>query len=114
DNYGQEFVYPKYRAVELAQQTGQPVPSMAEGTEQNSEALEQASVNNEGQSEVAENTPASANSTSDNTSDNTTPASTTPASTLPKTASDMPLAALGGMLLLGLGICLRLLSRKSA
>ncbi|MFZ3201122.1 MAG: hypothetical protein WA175_08220 [Candidatus Acidiferrales bacterium] len=119
DNYGQEFVYPKYRAVELAQQTGQPVPSMAEGTEQNSEALEQAPVNNEGQSEVAENTPASANSTSDNTSDNTTPASTTPASTtpastLPKTASDMPLAALGGMLLLGLGICLRLLSRKSA
>jgi hypothetical protein len=99
DTFGEEFVYPRYRAVELAQQTGQPVPSTSEGTAQNTEALEQAPVNNsEGQTEVAENTPASA----------------APASTLPKTASDMPLAALGGMFLLGLGICLRLLSRKSA
>jgi hypothetical protein len=99
DTFGEEFVYPKYRAVELAQQTGQPVPSTSEGTAQNTEALEQAPVNNsEGQTEVAENTPASA----------------APASTLPKTASDMPLAAFGGMFLLGLGICLRLLSRKSA
>jgi len=99
DTFGEEFVYPKYRAVELAQQTGQPVPSTSEGTAQNTEALEQAPVNNsEGRTEVAENTPASA----------------APASTLPKTASDMPLAAFGGMFLLGLGICLRLLSRKSA
>ena len=109
DTFGEEFVYPKYRAVELAQQTGKPVPSMSEGTAENTEALEQAPVNNEGQSEVAENT-APANSTSDNL----TPASAAPASTLPKTASDMPLVALGGMFLLGLGICLRLLSRKSA
>jgi hypothetical protein len=110
DTFGEEFVYPKYRAVELAQQTGKPVPSMSEGTAENSEALEQAPVNNEGQSEVAENTPAPANSTSDNL----TPESAAPASTLPKTASDMPLAALSGMFLLSLGICLRLLSRKSA
>jgi hypothetical protein len=35
DNYGQEFVYPKARAIELAKAANQPVPSMPSNLEAN-------------------------------------------------------------------------------
>ena len=35
DNYGQEFVYPKARAMQLAKTMNQPVPSMPENLEAN-------------------------------------------------------------------------------
>ncbi len=116
DNFGQEFVYPKSRAVELAKETGQPVPSMPENTEENSSALDQAPVNVEQpsgeESQVADNTPAPASTAPASTAP---AASATPASTMPSTASDVPLAALVGILMLALGIGVRLLlSRKSA
>jgi len=95
DKFGQEFVYPRARAVELAKESNEPVPSMAEGTDENSSTLQSADVKVEQpsgeQEEVAE---------------------AMPARTLPKTASDTPLAALCGLLFLGAGIGLRLLTRK--
>jgi hypothetical protein len=112
DTFGQEFAYPKAKAVELAKENNEPVPSIPQETAENSSALQQAPVEDEQsngeETQVAQNTPA------DTTPTSTTDASTTPASTLPSTASEMPLAALCGMLLLGVGICLRLLSRKPA
>ena len=95
DQFGQEFVYPRARAIELAKQSNQPVPSIPEETAQNTTALQQAPVKVEQpggeESEVAE---------------------AMPAKTLPKTASELPLAGLSGMLFLGLGIGLRLITRK--
>src|ERR1017187_6100618 len=32
DNFGQEFVYPRHRAIELAAQTKEPIPAIAEET----------------------------------------------------------------------------------
>ncbi|MGE5645631.1 MAG: hypothetical protein ACM336_07555 [Acidobacteriota bacterium] len=44
DLYGQEFVYPKARAMQLAKQNNQNVPSMPAGTAQEKGALQQAPV----------------------------------------------------------------------
>lgn len=113
DTYGQEFVYPKSEAVELAREVNEPVLSMPEKAASNLakpaesakapsvKALEQASVMAEEPSgeevpmtEVAKTSPEEASNA------------------LPATASEMPLAALGGMLLLGMGLGLRRLSRN--
>jgi LPXTG-motif cell wall-anchored protein len=120
DTFGQEFVYPRPQAVQIAQAANQPVLSMPEAEAPNitkpitsaqqpaAVALERAPVTAEEPSgtevplgQAVQSRPApSGNQMA--------------ANTLPKTASDMPLAALAGILLVGMGIGFRLLSRKLA
>jgi hypothetical protein len=111
ENYGREFVYPKSRAVELAKSTNEPVlfteannnTPISSAQEPAAQAFENAPVRAEkpsgeevesGEVVIAQEQP--------------------PDNTLPKTASELPLAALAGMLLVGLGLGLRLLSRRAA
>lgn len=122
DQFGQEFVYPKARAIELAKSTNEPVLSMPDETASNfsepvnsaqapaAEALEKTPVNaeqpngqEEEESQVVQTTPSSDNTVAQNDS-----------KTLPKTGSEIPLAVLLGTLLFGFGAGLRFLSRKIA
>jgi hypothetical protein len=124
DNFGQEFVYPKTRALELAKYTNEPVPSMAEDTTSTTEEpAATATVTTEAptgeETPYADSqpdaTPATTATPAPATTPNTTPDATpdtTPAnSDLPQTASDLPLILLCGSTLIGLAIGLRLLAR---
>jgi hypothetical protein len=125
DNFGEEFVYPKSRAVELAKRTNQPVISMPEEQASNISkpiksakepavmAMKKASikaVTPAGEQEevimVATTQPPNQSSTMQAKNHKT--------EKLPKTASSLPLLAVCGMLLLGAGLGLRLLSRRFA
>lgn len=103
---GQEFVYPKKRAEELAQASNEPVPSMpeevaAEVTQPTTQEMEKAPLKAEEPSgaevEVAEAFPQAS-----------------PLTALPKTASDLPLIALLGMLLMSTGAALWAFAKRSA
>jgi hypothetical protein len=108
DNFGQEFVYPKHRAIELAAFTKEPIPAIAEETtdlktativavtpEATEEPVTQAVQTNP---EVAEVTP--------------TPApATVAAPALPKTASPVPLIALLGLASIGVAFSLKRFAR---
>lgn len=122
DNYGQEFVYPKVRAVQLAKVVKQPVPSTpanvavttkAEATtlkkapvkaqQPTGEEVEIAEVFTTPPQLLAQNTPpAQANSPA--------PAQSTPK--LPTTASELPLVALLGFLLAGAGFLVRFAAKR--
>jgi len=80
DNFGQEFVYPKHRAIELAVATKEPVPAIAEETPP-AEAIE---------TTPPTTTPLVAQNTS-----------------LPKTAGLVPLIALIGLASLGCAFVLK-------
>jgi hypothetical protein len=108
DNFGQAFVYPKKRAVELAQISNEPVPAMPAELapeitkpEPAVKEMEQAPLKAEhpsgAETEVAEAFP-------------TTP----PASELPKTASFLPLIGLTGLLFITAGTVLWAFSKRSA
>ncbi|MGH7970620.1 MAG: hypothetical protein ACREIC_17985, partial [Limisphaerales bacterium] len=121
DNFGQEFVYPKAEAMELAESSGERVLSMPDTTSANitkpASNAKAASVTamvkapvkaeqpNGGESEVAEANipPAPGDSATAQTTQ-----TTNNAKTLPKTASNLPLLALSGMLMAGFGLGLRL------
>lgn len=107
DNFGQEFVYPRHRAIELAAQTKEPIPAIAEETttadlktapivaitpEAKEEPVAQAIQINP---EVAEVTPAPA------------PATVAATPELPKTASPIPLIALLGLASIGVAFTLK-------
>jgi hypothetical protein len=98
-NYGQEFVYPKARAVQLAQQTSQPVLSVRE--EPKPEQVEQApvaAVTPSGQEvEIAEVI----------ATEQVVPSWTPASKALPQTGSMLPLTAVLGILCLaaGFGLC---------
>lgn len=118
DNFGQEFVYPKSRAVELAKSTGEPVLSMPEETAAN---ISEPASSAKAPSVVAmEKAPVKAEQPSGEEvemAEVITPmppaaAQKTTAKRLPKTASDLPLLALCGMLMAGVGLGLRLLSKR--
>lgn len=84
ENFGQEFVYPKARAIELAQVTHEPVPAVQTEPAPIEELVKEPIVEETPQKtetpvEVAEATPE-------------------PAPALPKTASEVPLIALLGVL----------------
>ncbi len=117
DNYGLEFVYPKPRAVELARTNQQSVPSMpaemAKSTKP--QELRQAPVKaiqpsgNEVQLAEARQPappPAPAAAKPEQTS-------TPPAKELPKTASELPLVLMLGVLGTGGGLVLRSLSKST-
>jgi hypothetical protein len=105
DNFGQEFVYPKTRATELAKQTSRPVLSMpneqASSTAQSKQVPVKA-VTPSGEeieiSEVVVSQPVIPQEAASNS--------------LPKTASSLPLLGLLGLLSLAAGLGLRA-ARKS-
>ena len=124
DNYAHDFVYPKVKAVELAQANHAPVPSVPNETmsttqsqstnESQMQTMRQAPMKAENpsgsESEVAEAFPPP---TSDQASNDNQPSANRQA-TLPTTASDLPLAGMIGMfsligagLLMGFGRILR-------
>ncbi len=118
DNYGNEFVYPKAKAMELAHVTHQNVPSMpselAANTAKPAKTLNEAPVTAMKQSplkvekpsgeeaEVAEAYPPAPMQT----------ASSTPEKRLPRTASALPLIGLIGFLSLGAGWTLGTASKR--
>jgi hypothetical protein len=134
DTYGQEFVYPKNRAVELAKASNQSVPSMPQNMAQNitepaktaSDASVTAMKNSDVKSEEPsgqENEvteafllvepavePTGVNMVHNVNSDDPETAS----STLPKTASSLPSLGLLGMSLILVGLFLSKLTRRSA
>jgi hypothetical protein len=109
DNFGQEFVYPKQRAVELAKASSQPVPAMPEElapnitkpaatpAEPSVQELKKAPLKAEQPTgeevEIAQAFP-------------TTPPAAAPLTKLPKTASMLPLIGLSGLLLVTTGALL--------
>lgn len=114
DNFGQEFVYPKKRALELTQYSTEPVPTMDEDDETvPAEPAPTVSENETTPAPAAEPTPQPTPQPAPAATP--TPAPTTPPNTtdneLPQTGSDLPLIAAGGCVLLGLGFGLRLLGR---
>jgi predicted naringenin-chalcone synthase len=106
DNFGQEFVYPKHRAVVLAAAEQEPVPAIAEET--SSADLQTAPIVavTPDQKEVAvteaiETTPPATDDTTPLVAQNTAPAAAPAADSLPKTAGLVPLIALLGLASLG-------------
>jgi hypothetical protein len=95
DNLGQEFVYPKARAIELAKVSGEPVLAMPLETEPTVEALKEVPV--------VTVTPAG----------EVVPAAQV-AETLPQTSSLLPLAGLVGLLSMGMSFALGALAKRKA
>ena len=93
DNYGQEFVYPKMRATQLAKAEHRPVPSMPENLEANTKMA--AKSVKEPQLLAQSTAPAN------------------PPATLPATGSSLPLIALIGSILATAGFLLGLFEKKT-
>ena len=126
DNYGQEFVYPKARAMQLAKTMNQPVPSMPENLEANTKmpaksasepsaiALKKAPVKEQqpAGSEVEVGTVIT--TPPQVLAQNTAPAksNSSTARELPKTASELPLVVLLGLVLVGAGISVGIAARR--
>ena len=85
DNFGQEFVYPKFRAIELAKATGEPVLAMPLAGEPTVEVLKAVEV--EAVTPAGEVVPV---------------AQLVEEESLPQTASFLPLVGLLGLLSMGL------------
>jgi len=104
--WGEEFVYPKYRAIELAKITGQPVLATPIELEKAPiEALKTAEiVAVEPTGEVVEVAKVVG----------PPPAEVAAAQSLPQTASLLPLVGLMGLLSLGAGVSLWAFSKRSA
>lgn len=142
DLYGNEFVYPKTKAVELARNTKQSVPSMpdemAANTKSTDKTMQDAGVRQMKQSQLKAQNPsgeevdvvqvfqtqpsnrttaaARPQNKAAQTQQNNRPtqiAQNTPPARLPKTASPLPLIGLIGLLSLGAGASLMTLSRVS-
>ena len=105
DNYGQEFVYPRSRATQLAKQTNRPVLSTPEPTPVEAQEIKQAPVNAVTPSgDEVEVTEVIA-------TEQVTP-DAEPPSSLPKTGSYLPLVGLTGLLALGGSFTLRAAARR--
>ena len=103
DNFGQEFVYPKHRAIELAVATKEPIPAIAEEVAPaDLKTVPIVAVTPE-QKEVPV---AEVIATSPPATEETTPLVAQNTS-LPKTASSLPLIALLGMASLGFAFVLK-------
>lgn len=105
DNYGEEFVYPKSRATQLAKQTNRPVLSTPEPAPTEAKQVKQAPVKAVAPSgdeievsEVVVSQPMTA--------------SVAPPSSLPKTGSYLPLIGLSGLLALGISFALRVAAKR--
>jgi hypothetical protein len=106
DNYGEEFVYPKSRATQLAKQTSRPVLSMPEPAPAEPQQIKQ--------------TPVKAVTPSGEEIEFTEVVATQPVtasavpSSLPKTGSFLPLLWWAGLLALGVSFALRSAARRIA
>lgn len=107
DNFGQEFVYPKTRATQLAQQTSRPVLSMPD--EQPVEQVKQAPVKavNPSGEEIEMTEVVVSQSVAQQAAPAAEPA-------LPHTASSLPLLALSGLIALAVAVGLQFFARKIA
>lgn len=113
EHYGHEFVYPKTEAVQLAKEVKEPVLSMPDVGA--SEFSKPATTAEAPAVKALESEPVMAEEPS-GAEEPMSAVVETPqegASSLPQTASEMPLAALGGIVLLGLGLGFRRLARDS-
>jgi len=104
DNFGQEFVYPKHRAIELAVAEKEPVPAIAEETAPAELKTAPIVAVTPEQTEVPvteaiETTPPAAQTTTPLVAQNT--------ASLPKTAGLVPLIALLGLASLGFAFVLK-------
>jgi len=109
DNFGQEFVYPKQRAIELAVIVKEPVPALAADTDLKvvpivAETPEQKEVP---VTEVIMVTPAPAPVVTAAPVVETAPAAVVETKELPQTASRLPLIALLGLVSLGAALLLK-------
>ena len=124
DNFGQEFVYPKERAIVLAKQTDQPVLAMptelADTTTQPITAVDEPVVATLEQAPVEAVQPSGEVVAAN---DVLAPAAVDPVSTvqteeppqtLPQTASSLPLVGLIGLLALVAGAALSLILKRTA
>lgn len=104
DTFGQEFVYPKARAAQLAVAANEPVPALADETADLKSAPIVAETPDQKDVPVAE-----AIETTPPAAENTTPAPAVEASAtpLPNTASAVPLIALLGLASLGVAFTLK-------
>jgi hypothetical protein len=101
DNFGQEFVYPKQRAIELAVAEKEPIPALTvETTPENLKTVPLVAVTPERQ-EVPVSQAIEVNPETPLVAENTSPAPAAQAKTLPKTAGLVPLIALVGLASLG-------------
>src|SRR5580658_8078198 len=120
DNYGQEFVYPKSRAVEIAQSSNQNVPSMPSEMASNINQQDQAS--NDSNETAMKEAPLKAEEPSGEevevatvfiveapvvVAENTT-------KKLPQTASQLPFLYMFGIFLMALGVLFWTLSKRRA
>jgi hypothetical protein len=122
DNFGQEFVYPKDRAIQLAQTNNSPVPSVGPTPDDNSmQTAPIAAVTPE--QKQPEATPAQTTASTEPAPTPTpAPAAAAPAQVqpapvaetaeLPQTASSVPLIALLGGLAISLGLALKLVLKS--
>lgn len=120
DNFGQEFAYPKQKAVEIARVTKEPVPTV-EGEGLKPAEVDRVEPQEERREEVAraappppEPAPPQEAAPAPEPQREVTPPSApaqpepaAPAEELPQTASNIPLVALGGLLSLGAAFVLR-------
>lgn len=102
DNFGQEFVYPKQRAIELAVASKEPVPALAVETEDLKAAPIVAVTPEQKEQPVTE-----AIQTTAPVAKDPTPAPVEVRETLPKTASSLPLLGLFGLVSLGVAFGLK-------
>jgi hypothetical protein len=108
DNFGQEFVYPKHRAIELAVAAKEPVPALAEETPADLKTAPIVAVTpEETEVPVAEAIATTPPAAEAQTSDTTTPLVAQNTETLPKTASLVPLIGLLGLASLGLAFVVK-------
>jgi len=126
--YGQEFVYPKVRAVRLAGVAHQPVPSMPSNLEAATKippksandppvvALKRAPVKAEQPTgeevETTEIFPTPPQLLAQNSQPAKSDSPAQPASKLPATASELPLVGLLGLVLASAGVLLRFAARR--
>ena len=106
DNFGQEFVYPKTRALQLAKQTSRPVLSIPNEQASNTAQIEQVPVKavtpTGDEIEIADMIAGQPVDMPEEAA----------ANSLPKTASSVPLLGLLGLLSLAAGLALRLAPQR--
>ncbi|HXJ05375.1 MAG TPA: hypothetical protein VNH65_09770 [Candidatus Acidoferrum sp.] len=112
DNFGQEFVYPKTRAIQLAQASKEIVPAeTVEPTESTLNTVPLVAITPEKKEEPVTE---AIQVLPSHHPEYVASAPATAAKELPKTASSIPLLGLLGLASVGLGLGLKLLAKKFA
>jgi LPXTG-motif cell wall-anchored protein len=114
DNFGQEFVYPRQRAVQLAVASNEPVPALAVETADLKEAPIVAVTPEQKELPITQaiqtTPPVAEEKTAPPVAEEKTPAPVAETEQLPKTGSPVPLIALFGLASLGVAFTLKRLA----